>query len=113
MATVPKHKVKFFYEAGLDLLVCNPVYGHSEKNTRAVEVVSGKKGPSQTLMLLCSLEGIDYAKMIPVPANTVEYLRFFGEANMFRSPMGNAMLKMEITLWLIMRHFIVELLLQF
>ena len=34
-------------------------------------------------MLLCSLEGIDYAKMIPVPANTVEYLRFFSEANMF------------------------------
>ena len=31
--------------------------------------------------------------MIPVPANTVEYLRFFGEANMFRSPMGNAMFK--------------------
>ena len=46
LATVPKHKAKFFYEAGLDLLVCNPVYGHSEKNTRAVEVVSGKKGPS-------------------------------------------------------------------
>ena len=113
MATVPKHKVKFFDEAGRDLLVCNPVYGHSEKNTRAVEVVSGKKGPSWTLMLLCSLEGIDYAKMISVPANTVEYLRFFGEANMFRSPMGNAMLKMEITLWLIMRHFTVELLLQF
>ena len=31
--------------------------------------------------------------MIPVPVNTVEYLRFFGEANMFRSPMGNAMFK--------------------
>ena len=40
---VPKHKVKFFDEAGLDLLVCNQVYWHSEKNTRAVEVVSGKK----------------------------------------------------------------------
>ena len=51
-----------------------------------MEIVSGKKGPSWTLMLLCSLEGIDYAK-------TVEYLRFFGEANMFRSPMGNAMFK--------------------
>ena len=113
MATVPKHKVNFFYEAGLDLLVCNQVNGHSEKNTRAVEVVSGKKGPSWTLMPLCSLEGIDYAKIIPVPANTVEYLRFFGEANMFRSPMGMQCLKMEITLWLIMRHFTVELLLQF
>ena len=44
-------------------------------------------------MPLCILEGIDYAKMIPVPANTVEYLRFFGEANMFQSPMGNAMFK--------------------
>ena len=93
MATVPKYKVKFFYETGLDLLVCNPVYGHSEKNTRAVEVVSGKKGPSWTLMLLCCLEGIDYAKMISVPANTVKYLRYFGEANMFQSPMGNAMFK--------------------
>ena len=31
--------------------------------------------------------------MIPVPANTVEYLRFFGEANMFQSPMGNPMFK--------------------
>ena len=71
MATVPNHKVKFFDE-GLHLLVCNPVYRHSDKNTRAVELVSGKKGPSWTLMLLCSLEGTDYAKMIPVPANTVE-----------------------------------------
>ena len=93
MATVPKHKVKFFDEAGLDLLVCNPVYGHPEKNTRAVEVASGKKGPSWTLMLLCSLEGIDYAKMIPAAANTVEYLRFFGGANTFRPPMGKAMFK--------------------
>ena len=46
MAIVPKHKVKFFYQAGLALLVCNPVYGHFEKNRRTVEVVSGKKGPS-------------------------------------------------------------------
>ena len=89
MATVPKHKVKLFDETGL----CNPIYGHSKRNTRAVEVVSGKKGPSWPLMLLCSLEGIDYAKMIPVPANTVEYLKFFGEANMFQSLMGNAMFK--------------------
>ena len=58
-----------------------------------MEVVSGKKGTSWTLMLLCSLECIDYAKMIPVPANKVECLRCFGEANMFRSPMGNAMFK--------------------
>ena len=54
MAPVPKHKVKFFDEAGLDLLVCNPVYGHFKKNTRVVKVVSGKKGRSWTLMLLCS-----------------------------------------------------------
>ena len=113
MATVPKHKMKFFDEAGLDLLVCNPVYGYSEKNIRAVEVVSGKKGPSWTLMLLCSLEGIDYAKMIPVPANTVEYLRFLVRLTCFDHRWEMQCLKMEITLWLIMRHFTVELLLQF
>ena len=36
MATVPKHRVKFYDEAGLDLLVRNPVYGHSTTNTRAI-----------------------------------------------------------------------------
>ena len=30
MVTVPKHKVKFFDEAGLDLSVSNPVYGISK-----------------------------------------------------------------------------------
>ena len=39
-------------------------------------------------MLLCSLEGIDYAKIIPVPANTVKYLGIFGEADMFQSRCG-------------------------
>ena len=64
-------------------------------------------------MLLCSLEGIDYAKMIPVPVNIVEYLRFFGEATCFDHWWEMQCLKMEITLWLIMCHFTVELLLQF
>ena len=51
MEAVPKHKVKFFGEVGLDLSVCNPVYGHSENNSRAVEVVSGEKRPSWAGML--------------------------------------------------------------
>ena len=31
--------------------------------------------------------------MIPIPASTVEYLRFFDEANMFQSKMRNAMFR--------------------
>ena len=45
-STIPKHKV------GLDLLVCNSVYGHSKENRSVVEVVSGKKGPSWTFQSL-------------------------------------------------------------
>ena len=64
MATVPKHKIKFFDEAGLNLLVCNPVYGHSEKNTKAVKVVSGKKGPSWTLRQVLTVVRAGVAKIL-------------------------------------------------
>ena len=37
--------------------VCNPVYGHAEREKRAVETVSRRKGASWALMLMCSLEG--------------------------------------------------------
>ena len=64
MSTVPAHKVKFYDESGFDLTMCNPNYSHAYKGNRACEIVSGRKGVMWTLMFLCSLEGIDYAKIV-------------------------------------------------
>ena len=91
MATVPKVKTKFYDESGIDFTVCNATYSHSKIGERAVEIVKGKKGTHWSLLLLCSLEGIDYTKLIPIPTDTVEYLRFFGEAGQLLTPLGRQM----------------------
>ena len=91
MSTVPAHKVKFYDESGFDLTMCSPSYGHAYKGNRACEIVSGRKGVTWTLVLLCSLEGIDYAKIVVDTVDTVEYLRFWGEASGYTTPFGRLM----------------------
>ena len=56
-----------------------------------VKSLSGRKGVTWTLMLLCSLEGIDYAKILVDTVDTVEYLRFWGEASRYTTPFGRLM----------------------
>ena len=62
---------------------CNPYYGHSENRTRAVEIVEGGIAANYTLMLLCSIEGIDFAEVIVGLADTTEYLQFWAESDQF------------------------------
>ena len=66
ISTVPAHKVKFNDESGFDLTMCNPSCGYAYKGNHACEIVSGRKGATWTIMLLCSLECIDYAKIVEV-----------------------------------------------
>ena len=63
-------------------------YGHAEKGEVAIEIVPRDRGCKFTLMLLCSIEGIDYAKIIPGAAITIDFLAFWGEAARFLSPFG-------------------------
>ena len=76
MKNVHAVDLKFFDEAGINLQVCNPTYGHAEKGEVAIEIVPRDRGCQFTLMLLCSMEGIDYAKIIPRAANTIDFLAF-------------------------------------
>ena len=73
MSTVPAHKVKFYDESGFDLTMYNPSYGHAYKENHACEIVSGRKGVTWTLVLLRSLDGIDYAIIVVDTVDTVEY----------------------------------------
>lgn len=91
MTLVPANKVKFYDESGFDLSMCNPNYGHAYEGNRACEIVNERKGTTWTLMLLCSLEGIDYAKLVGETVETIEYLRFWGEAVRFTTPFGRQM----------------------
>ena len=72
MPVIKAENIKFFDEAGISLQVCNPTHGHSYRGERAVEVVPAGRGTNHTLMVLCSLEGIDFAKIIPGGADTNE-----------------------------------------
>ena len=75
--TLLKPRVNFYDEAGLYLLVCNPVFAHSKRNTREAEIFPGKKGVSWTLMLIYSMQSIEYDKLIARNADTAEYQDFW------------------------------------
>ena len=60
--------------------VRNPTQGHANHGERAVEDVPAGRGTNHTLMVLCGLERIDFAKIIPSGANTIEYLQFWADA---------------------------------
>ena len=91
MSTVPIGNLKFYDEAGINVAMTNPVYGHAKREERAVEIVKGRKGANWTLMLLCSQDGIDYAKLIEGACETFEYLRFLGEAGNYQKALGRNM----------------------
>ena len=55
---------KFYDECGFNLNDRNPSYGHSEKGARAVGIVEGGRAANYILMLLCSIEGIDFAELL-------------------------------------------------
>ena len=40
-------------------------------------------------MLLCSIEGIDFAKVIVGLAETIEYSQFWPESDQFLTPLGH------------------------
>lgn len=86
---VPANKVKFFDEAGVNVGVGNPTYGHSLIGTPAVEILAGNtKGANYTLNLLCGLDGVLYANTIAGGANTIDFLNFWGEAIDHTAPSG-------------------------
>ena len=91
MSGVRAENIKFFDEAGINLQVCNPTHGHAERGNRAVEVVKAGKGTNHTLMILASLEGIDFAKIIPGGADTIDYLQFWADADQFLTYSGRPM----------------------
>ena len=72
-----KSNTKFFDEAGIKILDCSRNYGHSPVGERCVKVC--RKIPSLhfTLSAMCSLNGIEYAKVINGTSNTMELLQFF------------------------------------
>ena len=82
--------LKFFDEAGINLQVCNPTYGHARKGEVAGEIVPRDRRCQFTFMLFCSIEGIDYAKIIPGAANTIDFLALWGEAARVLSPLDGA-----------------------
>ena len=57
-----------------------------------MEIVEDGRAANYTLMLLCSTEGIDFAKVIVGPAETIEYLQFLAESDQFLTPLGQRML---------------------
>ena len=44
MSTVSIGNLKFYDKTGINVETRNPVYGHAEKDERAVEIVKGRKG---------------------------------------------------------------------
>ena len=84
MSGLKTENIKFFDEVGINLQICNPTHGHSNRGERAVvEVVPAGRGTNHTLMVLCGLEGIDFANIIPGGADTIEYLQFWADAEQF------------------------------
>ena len=78
--TKDPYRVKFYDEAGIKMPdVGTRKFGHSPVGERCVEVSRKAQSPNLTLSALCSLNGIEYAKVIDGATNTVEFLQFFGE----------------------------------
>ena len=44
VGSVPGSSVKFYDESGINILMCNSVYGHGERSKRTVEMVTDKEG---------------------------------------------------------------------
>ena len=71
------------------------MYGHTVSGKQAVEIVSDRKGASWTLMLMCSLEGLDYARIVLENIDMIEFPRIFGQAQRFPTPFGRRMYSVD------------------
>ena len=88
---IKAENINFFDEAGISLQVCSPTHGRSNRGERAVEVVPARGETNHTLMVPCSLEGIDFAKIVPGGADTIEFLQFWADAEQFLTRSGRPM----------------------
>ena len=91
MSGIKAENIKFFDKADINLQVYKPTHGHSNHDERAVEVVPAGRGTNHTLMILCRLERIDFAKIIPGSADTIEYLQFWADAEQILTRSGRPM----------------------
>ena len=73
----------------ININVCNPNYCHRPMSEKTDHPRDG--GSSHTLLLLCSSEEIDYAKIIEGAADMITYLQFWGEVSQFTSLSGKSM----------------------
>ena len=61
-----------------------------------MEIVEGGRAANYTLMLLCSMEGVDFAKVIVGLAETIEYLQFWAESDQFLTRLGHKMFSLRV-----------------
>ena len=61
-----------------------------------MEIVEGGRAANYALMLLCSIEGIDFAKVIVGPAEAIEYLQFWAESDQFLTPLGHRTFSLRV-----------------
>ena len=88
MRSVSAHDIKLFYETVIKLQVCNSRYGHAQAGGKTTEICPHQRGCHFTLLLLCSLEGVDYVKLILGSADRLQYLQFWTDASRFTTPSG-------------------------
>ena len=75
------YKLKFFDECGLKLpLHGKRLYGHAPVGERCVEFIRYHDSPNITVNLLAGLNGVEYMNLVQGGSDTVEFLKFFGEA---------------------------------
>ena len=70
-----------------------------------MEIIEGGRAANYALMLLCSTEGIDFAKVIVGPAETIEHLQFWDESDQFLTPLGQSPGIVLATILLLTRRY--------
>ncbi len=75
------YTLKYFDECGVKLPGNGARnYGHAPIGERAVEIRRYCQTANTTVNLMCGLTGVTYMNTVNGPSNTLEFLRFFGEA---------------------------------
>ena len=73
--------LKFFDECGLKLPFHGKrLYSHAPVGERCIELLCYHSSPNITVNLLAGLHGIEYMNTVHGASDTLEFLRFFGEA---------------------------------
>lgn len=76
MSTIDPYKLKYFDEAGFCLPdVGKPTYGHSQINTKCVEIGRYLSAPNVTLNLPIGLDGVVYANTEDGASDTLKFPR--------------------------------------